>query len=96
MISVVMRGHHLELQEAVDFVGMLCKMSIERFEHDRRLLPSWGPEIDRAVAMYVQGLDDWIIANAEWSFVTERYFGKEGPTVKKTRQIALLPQRPRA
>ena len=52
--------------------------------------------VDRAVALYIQGLDDWIIANAEWSFETERYFGKEGHTVKKTRQIALLPQRARA
>ena len=95
MIPVVMHEQGLPLQGAVDFVGDLCKQCIERFEQDKAELPSWGPEIDRAVAMYVQGLDDWIIANAEWSFVTERYFGKEGPTVKKTRQIALLPQRPR-
>ena len=44
-------------------------------------------------ARYIRGLEDWIIANAEWSFETERYRGKKGHTVKKTRQIALLPQR---
>ena len=96
MISVVMRGHHLELQEAVDFVGMLCKMSIERFEHDRRLLPSWGPEIDRDVVVYVQGLQDWMVGALHWSFDSARYFGDEGHAVKEHRIVTLLPKQPLA
>ncbi|KAH9945422.1 terpenoid synthase [Epithele typhae] len=85
MLVVVMQRHAISLQEAVDFVGGLCDASIARFEHDRRTLPSWGPEVDRAVAAYVQGLQDWMVGTLHWSFESGRYFGDEGGHIKKSR-----------
>lgn len=93
MIPVVMQEQGLDLQSAVDFVGGLCKQSIDRFVRDRAQLPSWGPKIDRDVAVYVEGLADWIVGSLHWSFESERYFGKSGREVKKTRTVNLLPQR---
>ncbi|KAF4583483.1 Sesquiterpene synthase 2 [Pleurotus pulmonarius] len=93
MIPVVMHEEGLELQAAVDFVGALCKQSIDRFVECRANLPSWGPEIDRQVAVYVEGLADWIVGSLHWSFESERYFGKSGLEVKKSRAINLLPRR---
>lgn len=92
MIAVIMHRQDLGLQEAVDAVGVLCKASIDRFEQDRRLLPSWGPEIDRDVATYVQGLQNWIVGSLHWSFESTRYFGKDGVSVKKHRLVKLLPK----
>jgi hypothetical protein len=43
------------------------------------VLPSWGPEIDEQVKIYVDGLADWIVGSLHWSFDSERYFGKLGP-----------------
>ena len=83
----------MDLQAAVDAVGDLCKSSIDRFEADRQVLPSWGPEIDRDVQAYVQGLQDWIVGSLHWSFDTTRYFGQEGAAIKKHRIIRLLPVR---
>ncbi len=91
-----MHQNSVDRQEAIEQAGALWEKTLNWYFECRKALPSWGPEVDRDVAHYIQGLDDWIIANAEWSFETERYFGKEGHTVKKTRQIALLPQRPHA
>ena len=51
----------LNLQEAVNFVGELCKKCIERFEHDRQHVPSWGPELDYQVEIYIDGLQNWIV-----------------------------------
>ncbi|KAF7967010.1 hypothetical protein HWV62_36229 [Athelia sp. TMB] len=94
MIPVIMNERGLDLQSAVDFVGNLCKKSIDRFNDDRlNNLPSWGPEIDRDVAVYVSGLADWIVGSLHWSFETERYFGKDGKSVKATRVVHLLPRR---
>ncbi|KAJ8487526.1 hypothetical protein ONZ45_g9641 [Pleurotus djamor] len=93
MIPVVMHEEGLDLQSAVDFVGQLCKQSIDRFNEDRANLPSWGPEIDRDVAIYVGGLADWIVGSLHWSFESERYFGKAGREIKKTRVVNLLPRR---
>lgn len=95
MICVVMNEEGLDLQSAVDFVGDMCKQSIDRFNEEQSRLPSWGPEIDRDVAVYVNGLADWIVGSLHWSFETERYFSKSGRKVKSTRVVELLPQRRR-
>jgi hypothetical protein len=93
MISVVMSEEGLDLQMAVDFVGTMCKQSIDRFNADRANLPSWGPKIDKDVAIYVDGLANWIVGSLHWSFESERYFGKTGREVKATRVVNLLPRR---
>lgn len=92
MIIVVMMQEDLDLQSAVDFVGQLCKQSIDRFVEDRANLPSWGPEIDSQVDIYVEGLADWIVGSLHWSFESERYFAKSGLEVKKNRIVDLLPR----
>ena len=88
-----MRTLHLDRQAALDYGGELVADSIERFLAGRAALPTWGSEVDRQVAVYVQGLEDWMVANAEWSFVSERYFGKEGPRIRASLQTPLLPAR---
>lgn len=93
MIPVVMNEEGLDLQSAVDFVGNMCKQSIDRFVEDRSNLPSWGAQIDEDVDKYVDGLADWIVGSLHWSFESERYFGKAGREVKATRIVSLLPRR---
>lgn len=61
MIVILMQYHNLSLQGAVDYVGELCKQTIDTFSTNKTELPSWGPEIDEMVARYVQGLQDWIV-----------------------------------
>ncbi|KAF6745443.1 isoprenoid synthase domain-containing protein [Ephemerocybe angulata] len=93
MIPVVMHQEGLDLQSAVEFVGDMCKQSIDRFVEEQRYLPSWGPKIDRDLAIYIDGLANWIVGSLHWSFDTERYFGKDGRQVKSTRVVNLLPRR---
>ncbi|EIW83595.1 terpene synthase [Coniophora puteana RWD-64-598 SS2] len=93
MIPVLMRERGLDLQGAVDFVGRLCKGTIERFETERARLPSWGPELDAQVQTYIEGLQNWIVGSLHWSFDSHRYFGKDGHAVKKHRIVKLLPKR---
>ncbi|THU75845.1 terpenoid synthase, partial [Dendrothele bispora CBS 962.96] len=91
MIVVIMNGQGYDLQTAVDTVGELCRQSIDRFVQDWKNLPSWGPEIDRQVQIYTQGLADWIVGSLYWSYESERYFGKQGSEVTKSRVVNLLP-----
>lgn len=93
MIDVIMNERGIDLQSAFNFVGELCKQSIDRFTECREQLPSWGPKIDRDVTIYIEGLADWIVGSLHWSFDTERYFGKRGHEVKKTRIFKLLQPR---
>jgi hypothetical protein len=94
MIAVLMREQGLDLQGAVDHLGRLCKSTVQRFEDNRAILPSWGEELDRQVSVYVEGLQNWIIGSLHWSFDSTRYFGKDGDTVKQDRIIKLLPKIP--
>ena len=93
MIVIMMHQHGMVLQEAVDFVGNLCKKSIDRFTENMTLLPQWGTEIDAQVQIYVQGLADWIVGSLHWSFNSERYFGKTGLEIKKSRVVELAPMK---
>lgn len=93
MIPVVMNQEGVDLQTAVDFVGNMCKQSIDRFNEERNRLPSWGEKIDRDVDIYVDGLANWIVGSLHWSFESERYFGKNGRQVKQSRTVELLPRR---
>jgi hypothetical protein len=94
MIVVLMRKQGLDLQRASDYIGQLCKGAIQHFEDNRAILPSWGEELDWQVAIYIEGLQNWIIGSPRWSFDSTRYFEKDGHVVKRDRMVELLPKRP--
>ncbi|KAG4419573.1 hypothetical protein IFR04_007275 [Cadophora malorum] len=50
-------------------------------------LPVWGEEVDKEVQRYIQGIQDVVLANVNWSFRTERYFGKKCHQVRETRVL---------
>jgi len=84
----------MNLQEAVDKVGELCRNTINAFISNLERIPDFGDErVNREVKLYVQGLQDWIVGSLHWSFETERYFGKDGQKVKETRIVPLLPKK---
>ena len=93
MITVIMNQQSLSLQEAIDSVSDLCKDTINAFEFTRRSLPSWGPDLDRQVQLYIDGLQNWIIGSLHWSFETRRYFGDQGQEIKKQLVMKLLPKK---
>ncbi|KAJ6480169.1 isoprenoid synthase domain-containing protein [Mycena sanguinolenta] len=88
MIPVVMHEQGMDLQSAVDFVTKMCKQSLDRFNAQ---LPSWGAKIGRDVDIYVNRLANWIVGSLHWSFMTERYLGRKGASVKTSCVVDLLP-----
>ncbi|KAF7331252.1 Terpene cyclase [Mycena kentingensis (nom. inval.)] len=95
MVVILTTYHGHTLQSAIDYVGELCRLTIDAFERDRRLLPyaSWGDDVHEMVRRYVGGLEAWIVGSLHWSFMTERYFGQAGAEVKHERIVKLLPMR---
>jgi hypothetical protein len=49
-----------------------------------------GKQIDTNVATYVGGLGNWVRANYDWCFESQRYFGDKGPEIRKTHRCELL------
>ncbi|ESK90199.1 hypothetical protein Moror_7733 [Moniliophthora roreri MCA 2997] len=93
MIVILMKYNGHTLQSAFDYVGQLCKESIDNFNENRKNIPSWGPEVDDMVQRYVNCLQDWTVGALHWSYMTTRYFGENGQEVKKNRYVKLLPIR---
>ncbi|KAF8205517.1 terpenoid synthase [Mycena galopus ATCC 62051] len=91
MIIILMKYHGHTLQSAMDYVGELCRSTIDAFIQNRASLPAWEPEIQAMVERYVQGLEAWIVGSLHWSFMTERYFGTFAAEVKKHRFVSLRP-----
>ena len=79
-------------QAAADWIGAWADGVARDFLRCRAALPSWGPEIDRQVRQYVEGLAYWVRGNDDWSFESQRYFGTLGETVRRTREIHMLPR----
>ena len=64
---------HLDFQERLDYAERLFKATVDRFHACKRELPSFNPEIDQYLNLYVDGLIDLAVGNAQWSRVTRRY-----------------------
>lgn len=94
LIPIFMAHYGMDVQEAFNKVGELCSETMHTFAENLKLVPSFGDEqLDKDVQLYIRGLQDWISGSLHWSFKTERYFGKHGERVKRTRTIKLMKKR---
>ncbi|KAG2358272.1 terpene synthase [Suillus spraguei] len=88
IVAVLMHERGLDLQGAIDYAGQMCKDAIQRFDSNRAILPSWDEEVDKQVAIYVEGLQDFMIGALHGHLDSTRY------GVTPDRIIKLLPKRP--
>ena len=96
IVAILMAHKGLDRRSALDFAGTMCNKALDRFKSDWDNIPSWGPEIDKEVESYVEGLLNWMAGSLQWSFETEGYFGKGAKAVKANRRLTLLPPHKRS
>lgn len=70
---VVHRERQMSLDDACAYVAAEHDKEVVRFQQCRHALPAFGPQLDRAVACYADGLATWMRANMDWSMLTYRY-----------------------
>ncbi|KAG1776326.1 isoprenoid synthase domain-containing protein [Suillus placidus] len=87
IVAVLMNERGLDLQGAMDYAGQMCKDAIQRFDSNRARLPSWEEEVDRQVAIYVEGMQNWMVGSLHWHFNSARY------AIKQDRVVKLLPKK---
>ena len=93
ILSVVMHQFKLDLYHATEWVAQHHKEVEARFFDALARLPSFGSEVDSALQEYIACLAAWPRGNDSWRFESERYFGKKGAEVQKTRMVPLLAKR---
>ncbi|KUJ12619.1 terpenoid synthase [Mollisia scopiformis] len=93
LITIVMKEQNTDVQGAIDWTAKLHAEMIHRFNKLYLFeIPKWGGPLDLDVQSYVNGMAQWVGAYVQWSYESERYFGKRGLEVKKTRMLSLLPK----
>jgi hypothetical protein len=88
-----MKQYNTDIQGAMSWVESRCNRLVTDFLATRDSLPSWGPEVDAQVRLYVDILGYWVRAGDSWSFEGERYFGKDGLKTQKSRVVTLRPKK---
>ncbi|KAI0290408.1 terpenoid synthase [Multifurca ochricompacta] len=94
IITVVMHQNKTDIQGAMNWVSEHHKELEEKFmEIYENKIPKFGEPVDEQLAQYVDGIGNWVRANYQWSFEGERYFGKKGLEIQRTRLVTLLPKK---
>jgi hypothetical protein len=95
IITVVMCHNKTNIQGAMDWTYQYHKEVQAKFmDIYENKIPKFGEPVDTELARYVDGIGNWVRAIFEWSYECERYFGKEGKDIQKTRWVTLLPKEP--
>ncbi|KAF2114477.1 isoprenoid synthase domain-containing protein [Lophiotrema nucula] len=79
--------HGLSEQAAYDETHAYIRNLYKRWYLALADLPIFGEKVDKDIHTYITGIKDITLANLVWSFYTERYFGKDAETVRKTRVL---------
>ena len=85
----MMNEKGFSLQEAVDYVAKSYTEFGDIMNECRKCIRSYGPKADKDIQRFIDGLQQWVIGNLEWSFQNGRYFGKYSEEVRRTRVVNL-------
>ncbi|KAJ7798178.1 terpenoid synthase [Mycena leptocephala] len=92
LVTVVMNQYQMGVQEAMNWISDLHDKLANDFLETWNDVPTFGGPVDREVRIYLDGLGNWVRANDTWSFESERYFGKQGVEIMRTRTVDTLPK----
>ncbi|OCH85712.1 terpenoid synthase [Obba rivulosa] len=95
IITIAMHEKQLDLDGALSWLAAEHKTRVDR------VLETWkqveklefSPDVNTAVAFYIDHLLNWPRANDCWNFESGRYFGRDGLRVQRERVVELLPKR---
>ncbi|KAI0290412.1 terpenoid synthase [Multifurca ochricompacta] len=94
VITIVMYQNKTDIQEAMNWVSEYHKELEEKFmDIYENKIPKFGKPVDEQLAQYVDGIGNWVRANYQWGFESERYFGKKGLEIQRTRWVTLMPKK---
>ncbi|KAK0449865.1 terpenoid synthase [Armillaria borealis] len=88
-MTVIMKSKQLDLQSAADFVDGYCEALLNQFEKAKEVLLTRPDGNYSDAVLLLKAFGDWVRGNDQWSFATERYFGKENREIRKSRVVIL-------
>jgi len=87
-----MHEFNIDVNQAMAWAANYHTEAEAKFLEGLKRVPSWGSEIDRQVAQYLNGIANWPRGQDCWNFEGGRYLGSKAPEIRKTRQMPLIPK----
>jgi hypothetical protein len=91
IVSIVMDQQQIDVQSAIYWTAGYHRSLVREFMEMYQRIPRLGDPADLDILTHVDSLGNWVRANIQWSFESERYFGNRGAEIVKTRTFPLLP-----
>ncbi|KAI0293873.1 terpenoid synthase [Multifurca ochricompacta] len=93
IVTIVMHENKVDIHGAMDWLYEHHKVLEGKFmDIYENKIPRFSELVDEQLGQYVDGLGNWVRANDQWAFESERYFGKRGREIQRTRWVTLLPK----
>ncbi len=90
IVTSIMYEHNVDVAAAMEWLDSFGKYRVDTFLNGIQELPSWGPEIDVNVQKYIESIGYLIRGADTWSYESERYWGKKGMEIQRTRVVTLF------
>ncbi|GJJ15045.1 hypothetical protein Clacol_009320 [Clathrus columnatus] len=92
LITAIMKEKRLDIQGSFNYAGKMFQQIGTAFLQDIKRIPKFGSKVDKALHFHLEVMCNWIIGMEEWTFRSERYFGKQRFEVRRTRTVELAPE----
>ncbi|KAK4074993.1 uncharacterized protein Triagg1_4657 [Trichoderma aggressivum f. europaeum] len=92
IVTILMSQYNLDVQQAMDMAGDLADVKMNRFYFLYPQVPRYVGPVDLEIQTLVDGMAQCVSGVFHWSYESQRYFGKRGMEIKRTRQLRLLPK----
>jgi len=91
IITIVMHHNKTNVQGTMDWVYNYHKELEAKWMdiYENKIL-KFSEVVDTELAIYMDGLGNWVWASDQWGFESERYFGKRALEIQKMHWVTLL------
>ena len=90
IVTSIVHEHQVDVPTAMQWLEVFGRDIVTTFLNGIKELPSWGPEIDRKIQQYVNGIGYLVRGTDALCYKSERYWGEKGKEVGRTRIATLF------
>jgi 5-epi-alpha-selinene synthase len=82
LVVVLQHHHQISLQQAIHMAIEQHNAEMKAYLELEPQVPSFGPDIDPQVQLYLRGLRHWMRGNLDWGLTAKRYMFKTARETK--------------
>ncbi len=90
IVTSIMEEYKVDVPAAMEWLDNFGRYRVDTFLNGIKQLPSWGPGVDANVQKFIKNIGYAVRGADAWSYESEKYWGKKGMEIQRTRLVALF------